>query len=151
VALSKLNDPENALRAYTYSLKLDPKDPMTLLNLAILQMNTGVSQSKIDATFRQFHQNYAEQASSATDTSMLDIATKLGGPSPTPIKNKEEVLSPPSVFSPRKPVDEVISPRSTQELPAVKTKIYDEERHKQRRSKQPIAAPVQNDEQDIIF
>ena len=46
VALSKLNDPENALRAYTYSLKIDPTDPMALLNYAILQANTGVSQSK---------------------------------------------------------------------------------------------------------
>ena len=129
---------------------------MALLNLAIIQTNTGVSQSKIDATLQQFHQSYVDLAASATDTSMLDIATKLGAPPPIPIKKKEEIVAPPSIFSPRKSNDEVISPRSTKELPAVKTKIHDDGRHKQRRTKhQAIASsdaePVQNDEQDFNF
>ncbi|CAF4395980.1 unnamed protein product, partial [Adineta steineri] len=89
VALSKLNDPDNASRAYAYSLKLDPVDPVALLNYGIFQANTGVSPSQINATMQQFHQCYAERAASATnqrelDTSMLEIATKLGYPAPPP-------------------------------------------------------------------
>ncbi|CAF4752908.1 unnamed protein product, partial [Rotaria socialis] len=84
VALSKLNDPENALRAYTYSLKLNPTDPTTLLNYAIFQTNTGVPKSKIDTTLQQFYQSYTERASSVNqrelDASMLEIAGKLVAP-----------------------------------------------------------------------
>ncbi|CAF4650649.1 unnamed protein product, partial [Rotaria magnacalcarata] len=80
----KLNDPENALRAYTYSLKLNPTDPMTLLNYAIFQTNTGVSKSIIDTTLQQFYQSYTERASSLNqrelDASMLEIAGKLVAP-----------------------------------------------------------------------
>ncbi|CAF4163139.1 unnamed protein product, partial [Rotaria magnacalcarata] len=55
ITLSKLNDFNNALKSFNYSLKIDPTDPITLLNLAILETNTGVSQSKIDKTLKQFH------------------------------------------------------------------------------------------------
>jgi len=167
VALSKLNDFDNALRAFTYSLKLDPTDPMTYLNLAILQMNTDVSQAKIDITLKQFHQYYAERAASTNqrelDTSMLDIATKLGVPPTISAQYKEEIVASPSttsIFSPRKPVNEdtLISPRQpSQELPPLKTKIYDDDgRHKQRRTKyQPIpssdAEPVQNELSEFNF
>jgi Bardet-Biedl syndrome 4 protein len=134
VALSKLKDADNALRAFTYSLKLDPTDPMTLLNLAILQVNTGVTQSKIDATIKQFHRYYSERLGSTTqqevDTSMLDIATKLE------VSNEETAPSS-SIFSSRQPVDEdpAISARHTpEELPNLKTKTDYDGRHKSRRA-----------------
>jgi Bardet-Biedl syndrome 4 protein len=170
VALSKLNDPDNALRAYTYSLKLDPTDPMALLNYAIFQTNTGVSQSKIDTTLQEFHQYYAQRAASTSqrelDTSMLDVATKLGASPPlsqsqeTFAQHQDDSMPPPSsstsIFSPRKPFemtsndDDDASKQSSQELPVVKTKIYDDGRHKQRRTKQaatalPDAEPVQDE------
>ena len=173
VALSKLNDPENALRAYNLSLKLDPTDPMALLNYAILQANTGASQSQIDSTLQQFHQYYAQRAASTNqrelDTSMLDVASKLGAsPLPPPPPQSQEstntrlrgddVPSTPadSVFSSRSyeiksPDDEL--PKSPSEgLPVVKTKIYDDGRHKQRRAREPTmvstdAEPVQDEEE----
>ena len=165
MALSKLNDPDNALRAFTYSLKLDPTDPVTLLNLAIFQMNTGVSQSNIHTTLQQFHQYYTERVVSTTqhelDKSMLDIATKLGVPPPIAIQNNNaEFIAPPkSIFSPRKPVEEDIltsSKQDRQELPAVKTKIYEDERFKQKRKKhQPLASldadSVQNEQSEFKF
>jgi hypothetical protein len=111
---------------------------MTLLNLAIFQRNTGVSQSKIDLTLKQFHQSYNERATSTAqrelDTSMLDIVTKLGDSPLISAQHNEEMVA----SFPRKPVDEETF-ISSQELPPVKTKIYDDERHKQRRAKhQPI-------------
>ncbi|CAF3600424.1 unnamed protein product [Rotaria sp. Silwood1] len=112
VALSKLNDFDNALKAFIYSLKLDPTDPMTLLNLAILQMNTGVSQSIIDKTLKEFHQYYSERTALTThhqiDTSMLDFAAKLKVTQSTTISNNEEVapsLSRTAIYSPREPFD----------------------------------------------
>jgi Bardet-Biedl syndrome 4 protein len=160
VALSKLNDLDNALRAFTYSLKLDPTDPISVLNLAIFQMNTGVSQSNIDATLQSFHRYYAERVGSTTqhelDTSMLDIATKLGVPPPIVThKNEEIVPRPTAVFSPRKPVDED-TVKDPQELPAVKTKIYEDKRFRQKRTKnQPIASldtePIQNEKSLFNF
>ncbi|CAF3186943.1 unnamed protein product [Rotaria sp. Silwood2] len=112
VALSKLNDFDNALKAFTYSLKIDPTDPMTLLNLAILQMNTSVSQSIIDKTLKQFHQYYSERAALIShhelDTSMLDFAAKLKVSQSTTIQNNEEVTPLPSrtaIYSPREPLD----------------------------------------------
>jgi len=133
VALSKLKDTDNALRALTYSLKLDPTDPMALLNLAILQMNTGVSQLNIDMTLKQFHQYYTQRANSPTqreiDTAMLDIATKLGA-------NNQENIPSTSIFS----TDEdalIVSKPTSQDLPVVKTKIYDDGKHKQKRTKNP--------------
>lgn len=166
MALSKLNDPDNALRAFTYSLKLDPTDPTTLLNLAILQMNTGVSQSNIDTTLQQFHQYYAKRHASTTqhelDKSMLDIATKLGVPPPTTTPNNKEVVAPSSsssIFSPRKPIveDTVISSKQdSQELPTVKTKIYEDKWYKQKRTKhQPLPSsnidPIQNEHSEFNF
>jgi len=160
VALSKLNDFDNALRAFTYSLKLDPTDPMTLLNLAILQMNTGVSQLQIDITLKQFHQYYIQRSTSTNqrevDTSMLDIATKLGSRPPISTQQSQPTTS---IFSPRKPVYEetsMASKQPSQELPSVKTKIYDDERHKQKRGKHQRlsssdAEPVQNEQSDFTF
>lgn len=81
VALSKLNDIDNARRAYTHSLKLDPNDPMTLLNFAIFQVNTGATQGQISITLQQFQQYYTERAGTATqhglDPSMLEIASRV--------------------------------------------------------------------------
>jgi tetratricopeptide (TPR) repeat protein len=164
VALSKLNDFDNALRAFTYSLKLDPTDPMTLLNLAILQMNTGVSQSKIDTTLKQFHQYYAEKVNSTNqheiDKSMLDIATRLGVPPPISAQHHEEVIAlSTSIFSPRKLVNEealISSKQSSRELSPVQTKNSDDGKHKQRRTKhQPIASSdtesVQNEHSEFMF
>ncbi|CAF1059268.1 unnamed protein product [Rotaria sordida] len=187
VALSKLNDPENALRAYTYSLKLDPTDPMALLNYAIFQTNTGVPKSKVDTTLQQFYKNYTERATSTNqrelDDSMLDIAKRLIAPtsgippqstyasppkttysSPPPtttsVQHEQDDVSSPStsVFSPRKPhevksYDEDTLEKPVQETPVVKTKIFDDGRHRQRRGKQlptlsTNAKPVQNEEQD---
>ena len=152
VTLSKLKDMDNALRALTYSIKLDPKDPMALLNLVILQVNTGVSKSKIDITLQQFHQYYTERVNSTTqreiDTSMLDTATKLG------VINQEMTPST-SIFSPDE--DLVIGSRQTpEELPTVKTKIYDDGRHKQRRTKSPTiissdTEPVQDEQSNANF
>ncbi|CAF3719158.1 unnamed protein product [Rotaria sordida] len=113
VALSKLSDFDNALKAFTYSLKLDPTDPITLLNLAILQMNTNVSQSIIDKTLNLFHQYYSERAALIShhelDTSMLDIAEKLKvSQSTITIQNNDEVipsLSRTAIYSPREPLD----------------------------------------------
>jgi len=153
VTLSKLNDPDNALRAYTYSVKLDPTDPIGLLNYAIFQTNTGVSKSQIDTTMQQFHQYYAERATSTNqrelDTSMLDVAVNLGYPPPPPPPKPVVPLFPPPVplISPAEPGeddvptsskshDEDTSKQPPQEIPVVKTKIYDDSRHKQRRTKQ---------------
>jgi hypothetical protein len=174
VALSKLNDPDNALRAYTYSLKLDPTDPMALLNYAIFQVNAGESQSKIGPTLQQFHQYYIQRATSTNhrelDTSMLDIALKLGPPplpsqlfaikpSSTDVQHEGETVpsSSTSIFSPRNPHeaksnDEDAPKHPPQEIPVVKTKIYDDGRHKQRRTKHQVTAsaeaePVQDEEQ----
>ncbi|UJR36176.1 hypothetical protein I4U23_028910 [Adineta vaga] len=179
VTLSKLNDPDNAERAYAYSLKLDPTDPMALLNHAIFQANTGVSPAKINITMQQFHRYYAERAASINprelDTSMLDVATKLGFPAPPPAPPRASSPQPPStmplfqpppafplsttsaqstdnnllpsapassssLFSPSDSRDEDLSKKSSQELPTVKTKIYDDNRHKQRRMKQDTEA-----------
>jgi Bardet-Biedl syndrome 4 protein len=168
VALSKLHDPENALRAYSYSLKLDPTDPMALLNYAIFQANTGVSQSKIDVTLQQFHQYYSERAASTNqrelDTSMLEVVAKLGSPiassakplsppPPTPAQEEEDDVPSSPVFSPRKANDGDTSKQPSKELPAIKTKIYDDGRHKHRRTKHlphapSDAEPVQNEEQE---
>ena len=173
VALSKLSDPDNALRAYTYSLKLDPADPVTLLNYAIFQANTGASQSTIDTTLRQFHLHFAERAAAASnqrelDPSMLDIATKLGAPPPPPpppsqfeepIAQHQDDGFPPSsatsVFEPRKAyeapsIDDSAPKPPPKELPVIKTKIYDDGRHRQRRAKQqeaelPADEPVQEE------
>jgi tetratricopeptide (TPR) repeat protein len=151
VALSKLNDNDNALRAFTYSLKLDPTDPMTLLNFAIFQMNTGVSQSTIDTTLQQFHQSYTERAGSNTqresDKSMLDIATKLGVPPPISIRPNEPIAAS-SLITPRKPVND-----NTLILPSED----DDSRTKQRRTKhQPIPSSdtessTQNEQAEFMF
>ena len=180
MTLSRLNEQENALRAYTYSLKLDPTDPMALLNYAIFQTNTGVSRSKIDTTLEQFCQYYNERAASTNqqelDTSMLNIAKNLGAPIPTsadelpstvstsPMATRvqhEEENAPStsiSIFSPRQPQltapgDEDTSKTPTQELPVVKTKIFDDGRRRNRRAHQ-LPTPssnvesAQNDEQE---
>jgi Bardet-Biedl syndrome 4 protein len=164
VTLSKLNDPDNALRAYTYSLKLDPTDPMALLNYAIFQRNTGVSQSQIDTTLQQFHQYYAQRAASTNqrelDTSMLDIATKLGTSPPPPqsqlqeklVQHEEDNVPSSSIFSPGqrydvKSNDEAAPKQSSKEIPVVKTKIYDDGRHKQRRMKQQPGGGSMQDEE----
>jgi Bardet-Biedl syndrome 4 protein len=168
VALSKLHDPENALRAYSYSLKLDPTDPMALLNYAIFQANTGVSQSKIDVTLQQFHQYYSERAASTNqrelDTSMLEVVAKLGSPiassakplsppPPTPAQEEDDDVPSSPIFSPRKANDGDTLKQPSKELPAIKTKIYDDGRHKHRRTKHlphapSDAEPVQNEEQE---
>ena len=168
VALSKLNDPDNALRAYNLSLKLDPTDPMALLNYAIFQTNTGVSQSQIDTTIYQFHQAYAQRAASMNqrelDTSMVDVAAKLGAP-PIPPQSQESVAQQRADDFPSEPSDSIFSPKpyeikSTDDetprsppesLPTVKTKIYDDGRRKQRRAREPTmtstdAEPVQDEE-----
>jgi Bardet-Biedl syndrome 4 protein len=153
VTLSKLKDMDNALRALTYSIKLDPTDLMALLNLAILQVNTGVSQSEIDITLQQFHQYYTQRVNSTTqreiDTSMLDIATKLG------VKNAQEMTPSTSIFSPDED-PEIESRETPEELPTVKTKIYDDGRHKQRRTKNPAiissdTEPVQDEQSNANF
>ena len=175
VALSRLNDPDNALRAYTYSLKLDPTDPMTLLNLAILQTNTGASQSKIDVTLQQFRQCYADRAASVNqrelDPNMMEIAGRLGSapsapasPPPSHATKTDEHETVPlpsaSVFSPRKPYEvkgpdeEAPKKGPPQELPAVRTKIYDDGRHRSKRGKQlepasPDADAVQNEDNEL--
>ncbi|CAF4657761.1 unnamed protein product [Rotaria sp. Silwood1] len=180
VALSKLDEPENALRAYTYSLKLDPTDPMALLNYAIFQSNTGVPKSKVDTTLQQFYKNYTERATSINqrelDESMLDIAKRLVAPTsgvqpqstyssqppppPPPVQYEQDDVpaSSTSLFSPRKPHevksnDEDAPEKPVQEVPLIKTKIFDDGRHRQRRTKQLSTAstnvqPVQNEEQD---
>lgn len=168
VALSKLNEPDNALRAYTLSLKLDPTDPMALLNYAIFQTNTGASQSQIDSTLEQFHQAYAQRAASMNqrelDTSMVDVAAKLGAP-PVPPQSQESAVRQPtddfpsrssaSIFSPNpyevKSADDEPPQSPPDALPAVKTKIYDDGRRKQRRAKEPTmtstdAETVQDEE-----
>jgi hypothetical protein len=149
---------------------------MALLNYAIFQMNTGLSQSTINTTLQQFHQYYAERAASTNqrelDPSMLDVATKLGvaptplPPSPPPPTRAQDTISPPtlikyeaydnnpssstSIFSPKKPYeiksdDEDTPKQSSKELPVVKTKIFDDGRHKQRRTKQKTAVPTDNE------
>ncbi|CAF5085313.1 unnamed protein product, partial [Rotaria magnacalcarata] len=177
---SKLNDPENALRAYTYSLKLNPTDPMTLLNYAIFQTNTGVSKSIIDTTLQQFYQSYTERASSLNqrelDASMLEIAGKLVAPisgtvsqstyEPLPLPKpavpaQQEQADVPStfVFSPRKPAEvkangeDVVPNNPAPEIPMVKTKIFDDGRHRRQRGKALPTLPshpdpAQNDGQD---
>ena len=102
VALSKLNDNDNAQRAFTYSLKLNPTDTMALLNFAIFQANTNIERSQIDTTLKQFHQHYAERASSAVpselDSSMLEIAHKLGTTSPRKPVNNSTSIPPSQVY-----------------------------------------------------
>jgi Bardet-Biedl syndrome 4 protein len=147
VALSKLNDTDNALRAFTHSLKLDPTDPTTLLNFAIFQVNTGVVKSQIDTTLQQFHQYYTQRASSNAqhelDPSMLDIATKLGSP---PSTNE------PIAVSPRKPVN-----YNTLIPPSEELNIYDDSHNKQRRTKHQliplsdIESSTQNEQSEFMF
>lgn len=97
VTLSKLNDFDNALKAYTRSLKIDPTNLVALLNLAILQTNTRVSQIKIDQTLMQFHKYYSARAASASqyeiDTSMLDKAKILQYHSSMSIGNNAGVIT----------------------------------------------------------
>lgn len=150
VALSKLNDTENARRAFTHSLKLDPTDLMTLLNLAIFQANTAVSQSQMNATLEQFHRYYAERANSTAqrelDTSMLDIATKLGAPSPIFARHNAEIVS-----SPRKAENDnalVLPKEVLKELPSVRTKARGESRYKEKSSDPD---PTQNEHAEFTF
>ena len=141
MALSKLKDADNALRAFTYSLKLDPTDPMALLNLAILQTNTGVTQAKTDVTLKEFHQYYAVRAVSTgqneTDTSMLDIAAQLEVSPATSVPKNEELArssTTTSMFSPKRSVNKNATDSSRQtphEFPPVKTKIYENNQHEQ--------------------
>ncbi|CAF1475412.1 unnamed protein product [Adineta steineri] len=151
IALSKLNDTDNALRAFTYSIKRDPTDPIALLNLAIFQKNTGVSQSSIDITLTQFHQYYKQRVAVTNqkeiDKSMLDVAAKLQNlPSFAP-QNNEIVVVPPQptiLFSPNKPVIEDsmnLSKSNPHELSALRTKTYEDRRFKQKQSQhQPITS-----------
>ena len=143
MTLAKLNDPENALRAYTQSLKLDPTDPMALLNYAILQINTGVSQSKIDQILQQFHQCYEQRAASVgereIDQSMKEIANKLSSTT-TAVIHASAPSS--SLDADNGPSADLPSPRkfgqndqNEEEPPTVRTKIYDDGRHRSRRTK----------------
>jgi hypothetical protein len=155
VALSKLNDPDNALRAFTYSLKLDATDPMTLLNLAILQTNTGASQSNIDGTLEQFYQHYAARETSTNqrelDPSMKEIAMKMGTSSSRSfVSSKSTVdsddnrhesvpLASLPVASGRKAYEmndsaEHEPSKAPAELPVVKTKIFDDGRQRPKRN-----------------
>lgn len=162
VALAKLNDPENAMRAYTFSLKLDPNDPMALLNLAVLQSNTGVSQSSIDATIQRFQQAYAQKAAASSnerelDASMFDTAVKLGAVLPASISKSTVPSAPPALDHDTNPLsprefdesaahDSEIRKATLQDPPAdVRTKIFDDSRHRQRRGK--AAASTEKNEE----
>ena len=173
VTLSKLNDYDNALRAYNYSLKYDPTDPMALLNFAILQHNTGASRSAVDGTLQQFYQYYAAREASVNprelDPAMRMIAEQINGPATS---STSSTLQPPSApiaadqddsfpmssasaLSPREPpkskgMDDDSPRKAPQELPTVRTKIYEDGRHRGRRAK-PTAdsEPVQNEEKDL--
>ena len=141
MTLSKLNDFDNALQAFTYSLKLDSTDLVALLNLAILQKNTNVVQSTIESTLMEFHRSYNQHTASGhqgeLDKSMLDIASKLGVPQPVATYRKDSTA--PAMLSPRKLADDDVLASSlgqSQELPDLKTKRYEDGRHKQRRVKQ---------------
>ena len=162
VALSKLNDTDNARRAFTYSLKLDPADPMALLNFAIFQANTGASQGQISTTLQQFQQSYTERASTASqyglDPSMLDIAAKLNGtPSRSPRHYEEMASAPPA--SPRRMENEnkfTPSRSIPDELPALKSKGSGENRYRQISIEPQIMPkstiePTQNDQADFAF
>ena len=96
---SKLNDLDNALIGLIHSFKLDPTDPITSLNLAILQKNANFSQIRIDKPLEQNHQCYAQPNPLTTswefDSSMLDIAAQL-----------RRLLSTETVLLPGNPVHE---------------------------------------------
>ena len=136
VALSKLNDIDNARRAYTYSLKLDPTDPMTLLNFAIFQVNTGASQGQIHTTLQQFQQSYSERAGAPSqhglDPSMLEIASKLDSlPSRSTRHNEDMPVLPPT---------------------SEKRSTFGESRYRQLSIEhQATAEPTQNEQSDSIF
>jgi Bardet-Biedl syndrome 4 protein len=138
VALSKLNDNDNAQRAFNYSLKLDPTDTMALLNFAIFQVNTSVEQSQVDTTLKQFHQYYAERANSNAqgelDPSMLEIATKLGATSSA--RAGETIAT-----SPRKPVN------NNTFIPP--SQIYDDNRNKQQSADTELS--TQNEQSENMF
>jgi len=97
VALSKLNHIENARQAFNYALKLDSSEPMILLNFAIFQHNTGVSQMNINETVRQFHQHFNQRQE--LDQSMLDIANKLSETSQQQTKPTETTENEQSEFN----------------------------------------------------
>ena len=165
VTLSKLNDYENALRAYNYSLKHDPTDPMALLNFAILQHNNGASRSTVDATLQQFYQYYAAREASVNprelDPTMRAIAEQISGPTSSSLQppaaraDQDEPSSMPPPYSPRQPppskaTDDDSPRKAPQELPTVRTKIYDDGRHRGRRAKAPAdAETVQTDEKEL--
>lgn len=148
--MARLNDYENANRAYTQSLKLDPTDPMTLLNFAILHMNLGSSESKIDQFLRKFHESFDERAASMNerelDRSMKDLANQIRPSLSSEKKNPPAELSPPvNVPTTRKTEDDDLqenaSPRKAPEIAPVKTKIYDDGRSRTRKTRPTNVPP----------
>lgn len=70
---------------------------MTLLNLAILQINTHCAQAQVDSTLQLFYQYYAQRSESVSshgelDASMLDIANKLKNSSILYTHNNENIV-----------------------------------------------------------
>nr|KAG5708037.1 hypothetical protein BaRGS_025175 [Batillaria attramentaria] len=79
VALSRLEDPDNARQSYEQALRLDSKDPSIPLNYAIFLYNNGDRKlaSKQFAQFEMLVKN-AKQSQQNVDQQLLDMASKLG-------------------------------------------------------------------------
>lgn len=79
VALSRLEDPDNARQSYEQALKLDGKDPAIPLNYAIFLYNNG--DRKLAGTqFAQFEAQVkaAKQSQQNVDQQLLEMASRLG-------------------------------------------------------------------------
>ncbi|KAK7114783.1 BBSome complex member BBS4-like isoform X2 [Littorina saxatilis] len=79
VALSRLEDPENAHQSYEQALKLDAKDPSIPLNYALFLHNIG-DRKQAAKQFAQFDQRMknAKQGQQNVDQELLEMASKLG-------------------------------------------------------------------------
>ncbi|GFO42972.1 Bardet-Biedl syndrome 4 protein-like, partial [Plakobranchus ocellatus] len=79
VALSHLEDPENASQAYEYAAKLDSKDPSIQLNYAVHLLNNG-DRRKASSYLTQFETQVAslKGAGREIDQELMDLAAVIG-------------------------------------------------------------------------
>ncbi|XP_071480015.1 BBSome complex member BBS4-like [Diadema antillarum] len=80
VALTYLDDDENAKHAYEQAVALELKDPSVWLNYAVFLYNRGERKTaaKHYATFEQKLQKLKEAGGQEIDQELIDVASKLG-------------------------------------------------------------------------
>ncbi|KAL3860562.1 hypothetical protein ACJMK2_010675 [Sinanodonta woodiana] len=77
VALTNLEDVENARQAYEQALTLDQKDPLLLLNYAVFLFNQGEKKAATKQ-FSAFEKMVTELKPTISDQELMDSAQKLG-------------------------------------------------------------------------